>query len=454
MSRFRSINMTDGPFAAKILLFTLPLAASSILQLLFNAADVIVVGRFCGSTALAAVGSNGSLINLLVNLFMGFSIGANVVAARAFGAKDARGVSETVHTSILLSLIGGILLGIVGFFSARTLLEWMSTPADVIDLAAVYLRIYFLGMPVLMLYNFGAALLRAVGDTTRPLICLAASGILNVILNLVFVIRFQMSVAGVALATIISEALSAGMVLYILTHENGPLRLMLSELRLSAGPLCQMLRIGIPAGLQGTVFSLSNVVIQSSVNSFGSVVVAGSSASSNLENFVYASMDACYQACLTFTSQNVGARRYRNINRVLGCSMGWVCMIGLVMGLGVVAAGRPLLSIYCTDPAVIAAGYRRLLIIAGPYVLCGIMEVWVGSLRGMGYSVVPMIVSLLGSCVFRLIYIATIFQAYPTEPVLYLCYPVSWLLTLAAHALCFAIVRRKFREPAPSEAVS
>ena len=257
----KNMDMTEGPFLRKILLFALPLAASSVLQLLFNAADVVVVGRFAGNTALAAVGSNGSLINLIVNLFVGLSVGSNVVAARAFGARDAKAVSHTVHTSILLSLIGGAILAVIGFFSARTLLEWMSSPPDVIDLAALYLRIYFIGMPVMMIYNFGSALLRAVGDTRRPLYCLAAAGVLNIILNLVFVINFKMSVAGVALATVISQAVSAGMVLLILMHETGPLHLDLRKLRLYPGVLRQILQIGLPAGIQGTVFSFSNVVI-------------------------------------------------------------------------------------------------------------------------------------------------------------------------------------------------
>lgn len=441
-SASKSIDMTQGPFFRKILLFALPLAASSILQLLFNAADVVVVGRFAGSTALAAVGSNGSLINLLVNLFVGLSVGSNVVAARAFGARDAAAVSHTVHTSILLSIIGGIVLAAVGFFSARTLLEWMGSPADVIDLAALYLRIYFIGMPVMMIYNFGAALLRAIGDTRRPLICLAVSGMLNIVLNLVFVISFHMSVAGVALATVISQALSAVLVLVILIREQGPLHLDLRALRIWPGVLRQILQIGIPAGIQGTLFSLSNVVIQSGINSFGSIVVAGSSASSNLENFIYVSMNSCHQACVTFTSTNVGARREENIGRVLGYSMLSVIVIGLVLGFGASFAGAPLLGIYSTDAAVIAAGLRRMRIICSTYALCGVMDVWVGSMRGMGYSILPMLVSLMGSCVFRIVYIATIFAQFHTEQVLYLCYPVSWLLTLSVHAVCYVVVRR------------
>ena len=313
----RTGDLTSGPLLKKIILFSLPLAASSILQLLFNAADVVVVGRFAGSTALAAVGSNGALINLLVNLFVGLSLGANVVAARCFGAKDERGVQNTVQTSVTLGLVSGVLLAFVGFFAARGLLELMSCPEDVIDLSTLYLKIYFIGMPMTMLYNFNASLLRAVGDTRRPLYCLAVSGVINVVLNLVFVILFQMSVAGVALATIISQTVSALMVTVLLMKEESPLHLDLRHLGFHKGALVQILKIGLPAGLQSTVFSLSNVVIQSAVNSFGSTIVAGNSAAANIEGFIYTGMNAFAQAAVTFTSQNVGARRYDNLDRVM-----------------------------------------------------------------------------------------------------------------------------------------
>ena len=440
----RVLRPEGGSLLLRIILFSVPLALSSILQLLFNAADVVVVGRFCGSAALAAVGSNGSLINLLTNLFMGLSVGTNVVAARCFGARDEKGVQDTVGTSVLISLCSGLFLGIVGFAAAHTLLQWMSSPADVIDLATVYLRIYFIGMPSMMLYNFGSALLRAVGDTRRPLYCLALAGVINVILNLVFVLCFGLGVAGVALATIISQTVSAILIAVILMREKGPLHLDWHHLRLQRGVLMQMLRIGIPAGLQGTVFSLSNVVIQSAINSFGSTVVAASSASSNLENFIYVSMNACHQACVTFTSQNVGARRYSNINRVLRDCLFCVVVIGFSMGVGAALLGRPLLGIYSSDAAVIEAGLRRLYIISTTYAICGVMDVMVGSLRGMGYSVVPMIVSLVGSCLFRLIYIATVFSWYHTEQVLYMCYPISWVLTAAVHIFCFFVLRRNY----------
>ncbi|OLA31733.1 MAG: MATE family efflux transporter [Faecalibacterium prausnitzii] len=422
----RSADLTSGPMLQKIILFSIPLAASSILQLLFNAADVVVVGRFAGSTALAAVGSNGSLINLLVNLFVGLSLGANVVAARCFGAKDERGVQNTVQTSVTLGLVSGVLLAVVGFFAARGLLELMSCPEDVIDLSALYLKIYFIGMPMTMLYNFSSALLRAVGDTKRPLYCLAAAGIINVVLNLVFVIGFSMSVAGVALATIISQTVSACMVTRMLMKEEGALHLDLHHLGFHMGTLKQILLIGLPAGLQSTVFSLSNVVIQSAINSFGSTVVAGSSASANLEGFVYTAMNAFSQAV------------------VLNCLL---CAIvtGVVLGGGAVLAGTQLLHFYSSDAAVVAAGYERLRVICGTYLLCGIMDTLASSLRGLGYSVLPMVVSLVGSCLLRLVWIATIFQLNRTPFMLYISYPISWVLTAAVHLACLLVVRHKMK---------
>ena len=442
----RTGDLTSGPLLKKIILFSLPLAASSILQLLFNAADVVVVGRFAGSTALAAVGSNGALINLLVNLFVGLSLGANVVAARCFGAKDERGVQNTVQTSVTLGLVSGVLLAFVGFFAARGLLELMSCPEDVIDLSTLYLKIYFIGMPMTMLYNFNASLLRAVGDTRRPLYCLAVSGVINVVLNLVFVILFQMSVAGVALATIISQTVSALMVTVLLMKEEGPLHLDLRHLGFHKGALVQILKIGLPAGLQSTVFSLSNVVIQSAINSFGSTVVAGSSASANLEGFVYTAMNAFSQAAVTFTSQNMGARKYQNLNRVVLNCLLCAIVTGVVLGGGAVLAGTQLLHFYSSDAAVIAAGYERLWIICGTYLLCGIMDTLASSLRGLGYSVLPMVVSLVGVCVLRLVWIATIFQLNRTPFMLYISYPISWALTALVHLACLLVVRRHLRQ--------
>ena len=442
----RSADLTSGPMLQKIILFSVPLAASSILQLLFNAADVVVVGRFAGSTALAAVGSNGSLINLLVNLFVGLSLGANVVAARCFGARDEKGVQDTVHTAVALGLVSGVLLAVVGFCAARGLLELMSCPEDVIGLSALYLKIYFIGMPMTMLYNFSSALLRAVGDTKRPLYCLAAAGIINVVLNLVFVIGFSMSVAGVALATIISQTVSACMVTRMLMKEEGALHLDLHHLGFHMGALKQILLIGLPAGLQSTVFSLSNVVIQSAINSFGSTVVAGSSASANLEGFVYTAMNAFSQAAVTFTSQNMGARKYQNLNRVVLNCLLCAIVTGVMLGGGAVLAGTQLLHFYSSDAAVIAAGYERLRVICGTYLLCGIMDTLASSLRGLGYSVLPMVVSLVGSCLLRLVWIATIFQLNRTPFMLYISYPISWILTASVHLICLLVVRRKLQK--------
>ena len=438
--------MCNGTIMDKLISFALPLMVSSILQLLFNAADVVVVGRFAGSTALAAVGSNGALINLLVNLFVGLSLGANVVAARCFGAKDEEGVRNTVQTSVTLGLVSGFLLAVVGFFAARVLLELMSCPEDVIGLSTLYLKIYFIGMPMTMLYNFSSALLRAVGDTKRPLFCLAVAGLINVVLNLVFVILFSMSVAGVALATIISQTVSACMVTALLVKEKGPLHLDLGHLGFHAGALGQILRIGLPAGLQSTVFSLSNVVIQSAINSFGSTVVAGSSASANLEGFVYTAMNAFSQAAVTFTSQNMGARKYQNLNRVVLNCLLCAIVTGVVLGGGAVLAGTQLLHFYSSDAAVIAAGYERLRVICGTYLLCGIMDTLASSLRGLGYSVLPMVVSLVGSCLLRLVWIATIFQLNRTPFMLYISYPISWVLTAAVHLACLLVVRHKMRQ--------
>ena len=436
-------DLTSGPMLQKIILFSLPLAASSILQLLFNAADVVVVGRFAGSTALAAVGSNGALINLLVNLFVGMSLGANVVAARCFGAKDDVGVRNTVQTSVTLGLVSGVLLAFVGFFAARGLLELMSCPEDVIDLSTLYLRIYFIGMPMNMLYNFSSALLRSVGDTKRPLYCLAAAGIINVVLNLVFVIGFHLSVAGVALATIISQTVSACLVTWILTREKGALHLDLRHLGFHKGALLQILRIGLPAGLQSTVFSLSNVVIQSAINSFGSTIVAGNSAASNIEGFVYTAMNSFAQAAVTFTSQNVGARRYDNLDRVMRNCLLCAIVTGLVLGGGAALAGAPLLHFYSTDEAVVAAGLARLHVISATYLLCGTMDVLASCLRGRGYSVLPMVVSLVGSCLLRLVWIATIFQMFRSTTTLYISYPLSWILTALVHLICLLVVRKK-----------
>lgn len=439
------IDMIHGPLAGKILLFALPLMLSSLLQLLFNAADVIVVGRCAGKEALAAVGSTSALINLLVNLFVGFSVGTNVVVARDLGAGRAEDVRSSVHTAIAISLISGALLAVLGVSMARQLLVWTSSAPDVIDLATIYLRIYFAGMPVNMLYNFGSAILRAEGDTQRPLYFLAIAGVVNVGLNLLFVIVFQMSVAGVALATIISQAISAALVLGCLMRDQGPLHFDWKGLCLDKRIVKRILQVGLPAGFQGIVFSLSNVVIQSSINSFNSTaIIAASSASANIEGFVYVSMNSFYQTDLTFTSQNYGAGECRRVDRALILCQVYSLVFGLVLGNLAVVFGRQLVSIYAPgEEEVIAQAIVRLRYVCSLYFLCGVMDVMVGALRGLGYSVVPMIVSMVGACGTRLVWIATIFRVFHTPEVLYSSYPVSWTITAAVHIVFFVAIRKR-----------
>ena len=438
------IDMIHGPLAGKLLVFAIPLMLSSILQLLFNAADVIVVGRWSGKEALAAVGSNTSLINLMVNLFVGFSVGTNVVVARDLGAGREEDVRDSVHTSIALSLVSGVVLMGLGLLLSRQMLELMGSPEDVIGLAAVYLRIYFCGMPGNMLYNFGAAILRAQGDTKRPLYFLTAAGIINVILNLVFVIVFHMDVAGVALATIISQYVSAILVLLTLMRDKGPLRVDLRALRLDMKVVRRILQEGLRAGVQGMVFYISTGVIQASITSFGSTVVAGSAASSNIEGFVYAGMNAFYQTALTFTSQNYGACECKRVDRIMGLCLLYSGLIGLVLGNLAYLFGYPLGSIYAPgQEEVIAQAVDRLSICCTTYFLCGLMDTQVGVLRGIGYSVVPMIVSLVGSCALRLLWVATIFQLNRTPEMLYLSYPVSWAITAATHFVFFLFIRKR-----------
>ncbi len=438
------MDMVHGPLAGKILLFALPLMFSSILQLLFNAADVVVVGRYAGEAALAAVGSTSSLINLLVTLFVGFSVGTNVVVARDLGAGRPEQVRDGVHTAVAIALISGVLLTVLGLAAARPLLVLTASTPDVIDLATLYLRIYFCGMPVNMLYNFGAAILRAQGDTRRPLYFLAIAGVTNVALNLLFVIVFQMSVAGVALATIISQAVSAFLVLGCLMKDQGPLHLDIKKLRIDKRIMVQIMRVGLPAGFQGVVFSLSNVVIQSSINSFGSTaIIAGSAASANIEGFVYVAMNAFYQTDLTFTSQNYGAGECGRVDRSLILCQAYVVAAGLLLGVLAAAFGHPLAAIYAPGKEeVISHAILRLKYICIPYFLCGVMDVMVGVLRGLGHSIVPMVVSMVGACGVRLLWVATIFQTYHTPQMLYLSYPVSWLITGGVHVAFFLAVRK------------
>ena len=440
-SRQHEIDMTEGPLFPKILAFSGPLILTGILQLLYNAADVIVVGNFAeGHAPLAAVSSTGSLINLLVNIFMGLSVGASVVIARNYGARDVIALRRAEHTAMTLAMIMGIGVGAFGFLMARPLLQLMGSPEDVIDSATLYVKIYFLGMPANMLYNFGAATLRAVGDTKRPMYYLMIAGLINVLLNMVLVIVFHMDVAGVAIATVASQVISMSLVLVCLLRTRGPIQLVLSECRVDRKSALQIIRIGLPVGLQGSLFSISNVLIQSSINSFGSVVMAGNGVASNIEGFVYTAMNAQHQADMTFASQNLGAGKPDRVRKTLWCCLGTVTIIGLAMGLGIRLFGSTLMGLYNSDPDVIAAGLVRMDIILPTYFLCGLMDVMVGQLRGIGYSVMPMIVSLTGACLLRIVWILTVFAAQPTQTVLYLSYPISWFVTFAAHMLCYRAV--------------
>ena len=450
MFRFRrrgngrhEINMTEGPLLPRILSFSGPLILTGILQLLYNAADVIVVGNYAGHEALAAVSSTGALINLLINVFMGLGVGASVVVARNYGARDVTGLRKAEHTAMTLALFMGIGVGIFGFLAARPLLQLMDSPPDVIDGAALYVRIYFLGMPANMLYNFGAATMRAVGDTKRPMIYLMLSGLVNVLLNLLLVIVFHMDVAGVAIATVASQVVSMVLVLLCLFRTRGVTQLNLSECRIDWKSLKEIIRIGLPAGLQGSLFSVSNVLIQSSVNSFGSLVVAGNGVAGNIEGFVYVAMNAQHQADMTFASQNYGAGKADRVKKTLWCCLGVVTAIGLGMGLLILLFGAPLMSLYNPEEQVIACGMIRMSVVMPTYFLCGLMDVMVGQLRGIGYSIMPMIVSLTGACLLRIVWILTVFAQYHTLTVLYMSYPVSWFVTFAIHFLCYMIIARK-----------
>ncbi len=436
--------MCNGPLLGKIILFAVPLMLSGILQLLFNAADIVVVGRFAGNEALAAVGSTGSLINLLINVFIGLSIGTNVLVAQYYGAKKEKEVSETIHTAILTSLICGVALIILGVSLSKLMLTWMGTPDDVLDQATLYMRIYFIGMPVMMLYNFGSAILRAVGDTRRPLYFLLLAGVVNVVLNLFFVIVLNMGVAGVATATVISQIVSALLVLRCLIKSEGCLHVHIKQLRIHKDKLMRMIRIGVPAGMQGAIFSISNVLIQSSINSFGSLTMAGNTAASNIEGFIYNAMNSFHQTALSFTSQNLGGGKTDRIKKVAFLCQVLVVIVGLVMGYGAYFLGTQLLHIYSSDPQVVSFGLQRMQIICTTYFFCGLMDTMVGVLRGLGYSVMPMVVSLMGSCALRIIWIFTIFAWTPTLFVLYLSYPVSWFLTWSVHLICYFAVKKRW----------
>lgn len=435
--------------SAQVIKYIIPLILTNTLQLLYNAADNIVVGRFDGYVALSAVGSTGSLVNLILNVLLGLSVGTAVAVAHDYGANDHEGVRRTVHTSILISIIAGIAVGIFGCIFSGTFLKWMDTPPDVLPLSTEYLAIYFLGTPASLVYNFGASILRSIGDTKRPLIFLSISGILNVILNLIFVIVFKLSVVGVALATIISQYVSMVMIIVCLIREKGCCHLDLKKLHIYKDKLKKIVRVGIPAGLQGTVFSISNVLIQRSINSFGSLVVAGSTASGQLEGFTYMAMNSLYHATLTFVGQNVGAKKYEMINKVVIRCLFIVTAIGILFSAFTFVFAEPLLRIYLpNDPEAIPHGITRMIYVLLPYFLCGWMEVLVGAQRGMGMSIIPMITSLVGSCLLRVIWILTVFASHHTLVILFLSYPISWFITSGVHLIFYIYRLKKVRASA------
>lgn len=445
MAKRNEIDMTRGPLFGKIMQFAAPVVLTNVLQLLYNAADIAIVGQFGenGSHSLAAVGATSSIIHLVTNVFMGLSLGTGVAVAQHKGAGEEEEVRKTVHTSILASVICGLIVCCIGMLVSRPMLHLMSTPESVLDQAVKYITIYFCGMPFMMLYNFGASILRAVGDTKRPLYFLTLSGIVNVGLNVVFVVLFHMDVAGVALATVISQALSALLMTTSLCHSEGCTRLDLRQLRIHWSKLGEIVRIGMPAGIQNSLFSISNVLIQSSINLFGEAAMAAHTAATSIEGFMNAAVSGVADASTNFTGQNVGAGKYKRVRRVsLVCALSSMA-ISIVMGTLVLIFGRELLGVYNSDTEVIELGLNRLLITGTTYMIFGLMQVFAGGLRGMGKSMLPMIISIVGICGLRIVYIYSIFPLFPTLLGLYLSYPISWATAMLANFICYLVVSRR-----------
>lgn len=439
------IDMCNGSIMDKLISFSLPLMLSGILQLLFNAVDIIVVGRYTGSEALAAVGSTTALINMFVNLFIGISLGANVLAARFFATGQEKEMSETVHTAITLALISGVAVGFLGVFAAKGALTLMDTPDNVLQQAVLYMRIYFLGMPFFMTYNYGAAILRAVGDTKRPLYFLVISGVTNATLNLFLVIRFHMGVAGVAIATVISQCISSVLVLRCLHNSTGSYRLQFSKLGMKGSYVRQIFQVGIPAGIQSVIINFSNVLLQSSVNSFGSIAMAGYTAANNILGFLYVSVNSITQACMSFTSQNYGVRKFDRMDKVLKECLFLTVVTASVLGGGAYLIGDKLLYIYTKNPEVVSCGVEIMLYTTVTYFLCGIMDLFPGALRGMGHSAVPMVLSVIGTVGTRIVWIYMVFPKHRALDFLFLTYPASWILTIVMQVICFYLVRKKIR---------
>lgn len=439
-------NMCEGPMFWNIIFYTIPIILSSFLQLLFNAADLVIVGRFCGIISVGAVGATTSLIHLISNLFMGISVGAGVTVAQAIGANNLKAVSRAVHTAIPIAAIGGIVLSVIGVLFSEKLLMFMGTPENVLKLSTIYMKIYFGGMFFNMIYNFGASILRAAGDTKRPLIYLTIAGVLNVALNVIFVTVFNMDVAGVALATTISQAVSAILIMISLIRSNESISFRFKDMIIDKKSLLKMLSIGLPSGIQASLFALSNVLIQSSVNSFGEVFVSGNAATQSIEGFVYVSMNAFYQSSMNFSGQNYGAKKFNRIkNALFICTCGAI-FIGLLLGISSYIFGKELLSIYITNSAqAIKYGMIRLSIISTLYFLCGVMETITGAIRGMGYSTVTLFISVIGACGLRIVWVYTIFAIpkYHTPTCLFLSYPITWTITAIAELIAFLIIYKK-----------
>ncbi|MFI3208326.1 MAG: MATE family efflux transporter [Eubacteriales bacterium] len=443
MGKKNQIDMTTGSIIGKQIRFIIPLICTGMLQLLYNAVDVIVVGRFAGTTALSAVGSTGSLTNLIINVFIGLSVGINVVTAMYYGKKDDDNMQKTIHTAISLGIIGGLILAVFSFLAAPGLLRLMSTPDDVIDQAILYMRIIFIGMPFNLVYNFSAAILRAVGDTKRPLRYLGISGIVNVILNLIFVIIFHMDVAGVALATIIAQCMSMILITRCLMKSEGALQLSIKKLCIHKEQAIRIIKIGVPSGIQSSCFSLSNVLLQSSINGFGSIAMAGNAASSSLEGFLYVTTNSVQQSAITFVGQNRGAKQHDRVRKNLFYASGLVVLIALTVATFFNVFNTELIGLYTSDVDAIAIGIQRLGMYSTFYFFFGLMDVTSGMLRGMGYSMGPMVISLLGVCGFRIVWIFGVFAAFPSLQVLYYSYPISWILTWSILIIYYRIVIRK-----------
>ena len=442
-------NMISGPLFSGIISYTIPIILTSILQLLFNAADLVIVGRFCGSISVAAVGATGSITNLLVNFFIGLSVGAGVTVAHGLGSREDSVVHKTVHTALPVALFSGAVLTVAGVSLCETFLRMMGTPETVLPLSSTYMKIYFAGITFTMVYNFCASILRAAGDTKSPLVYLTFAGVVNVVLNVFFVTMLHMNVAGVALATTISQGISALLVVWALMKRTDACRLDLKKMRFHSIQLKKMLRIGLPAGIQSSLFSISNVLIQSSINSFGDVLMSGNAASGNIEGFVYTSLNAFHQTAVNYIGQNAGAKQYKRVSQTLLICLGCVTVVGLTFGGLAYTFGEQLLSIYITDsPEAVSYGLLRLSFICVPYFICGLMDVSTGALRGLGASFVPMLISVLGVCGIRIGWIYTIFQIprFHTPQCLYLSYPISWFITFLCQMAAFFVVYRRHKK--------